>query len=154
MPGLRVCIDVDDLDRADAFYTRALGLSAGRRQGDEWIELTGAPAPIDLLAKPPGTAALPSGTRALRDYERHWTPVHLDFVVEDVAGRPLPEAFLPAMQYQQREQQYQDELNQAAQTIKNDESQLASLQQVIQALIDRGILSVDANGNLTLRRNR
>ena len=23
-------------------------------------------------------------TRALRDYERHWTPVHLDFVVEDV----------------------------------------------------------------------
>lgn len=84
MPGLRVCIDVDDLDRAVAFYTRALGLSAGRRQGDEWIELTGAPAPIDLLAKPPGTAALPSGTRALRDYERHWTPVHLDFVVDDL----------------------------------------------------------------------
>ena len=78
MPGLRVCIDVDDLERAVAFYTRALGLATGRRSGEEWVELLGAPCPIDLLAKPPGTAALPLGTRALRDYERHWTPVHLD----------------------------------------------------------------------------
>jgi predicted enzyme related to lactoylglutathione lyase len=84
MPGLRVCIDVDDLDRAVAFYERALGLSAGRRLGDEWVELIGAPVPLDLLAKPPGTAALPSGTRALRDYERHWTPLHLDVVVDDL----------------------------------------------------------------------
>lgn len=84
MPGLRVCIDVDDLDRAVAFYTRALGLSIGRRLGDEWVELAGGPVPIDLLAKPPGTAALPAGTRALRDYERHWTPVHLDVVVDDL----------------------------------------------------------------------
>lgn len=84
MPGLRVCIDVDDLDRAVSFYADALGLSPGRRLGDEWVELLGAPCPLDLLAKPPGTAALPSGTRALRDYERHWTPVHLDFVVEDL----------------------------------------------------------------------
>jgi catechol 2,3-dioxygenase-like lactoylglutathione lyase family enzyme len=84
MPGVRVCIDVDDLDRALSFYTSALGLTAGKRLGDEWVELLGAPVPLDLLAKPPGTAALPSGTRALRDYERHWTPVHLDFVVDDV----------------------------------------------------------------------
>ncbi len=84
MPGLRVCIDVDELDRAVAFYARALGLAPGRRLGDEWAELTGAPVPLDLLAKPPGTAALPSGTRALRDYERHWTPVHLDVVVDEL----------------------------------------------------------------------
>ncbi len=84
MPGLRVCIDVDDLDAAVAFYTRALGLTPGGRSGDEWAELLGAPCPIDLLAKPPGTAALPKGTRALRDYERHWTPVHLDVVVDDL----------------------------------------------------------------------
>ncbi|HEX9048962.1 MAG TPA: VOC family protein [Anaeromyxobacter sp.] len=89
MTGLRVCIDVDDLDRALAFYTRALGLSAGRRQGDAWAELTGAPVPIDLLAKPPGTAALPTGTRALRDYERHWTPLHLDVVVDDLDAAVL-----------------------------------------------------------------
>ena len=84
MPGLRVCIDVVDLDDGLAFYTRALGLTPGRRSGDEWVELLGAPSAIDLLAKPPGTAAFPTGTRALRAYERHWTPVHLDFVVEDL----------------------------------------------------------------------
>jgi predicted enzyme related to lactoylglutathione lyase len=84
MPGLRVVIDVDDLDRGVAFYTRALGLTAGRRHGDEWIELEGAPCPLDLVAKPPGTSAMPGGTRGLRDYERHWTPVHLDFLVDDV----------------------------------------------------------------------
>jgi catechol 2,3-dioxygenase-like lactoylglutathione lyase family enzyme len=84
MPGLRVCIDVEDLDEGLAFYTQALGLVPGRRHGAAWIELLGAPCPIDLLAKPPGTAAFPTGTRALRAYERHWTPVHLDFVVEDL----------------------------------------------------------------------
>jgi predicted enzyme related to lactoylglutathione lyase len=84
MPGLRVCIDVEELDRAVAFYERALGLTVARRLGHEWAELAGAPVPIDLLAKPPGTAALPAGTRALRDYERHWTPVHLDVVTDDV----------------------------------------------------------------------
>jgi predicted enzyme related to lactoylglutathione lyase len=84
MPGLRVCIDVDDLDAGIAFYTKALGLTPGRRAGDAWAELLGAPAPLDLLAKPPGTAAFPTGTRALRAYERHWTPVHLDVVVDDV----------------------------------------------------------------------
>jgi predicted enzyme related to lactoylglutathione lyase len=84
MPGLRVCIDVDDLDAAIAFYTRALGLTPGRRFDDAWAELNGAPCPIDLLLNPPGTAALPTGTRALRAYDRHWTPVHLDVVVEDL----------------------------------------------------------------------
>jgi predicted enzyme related to lactoylglutathione lyase len=84
MPGLRVCIDVDDLDNGIAFYTRALGLTAGRRLGDEWVELLGASYAIDLLAKPPGTLASPIGSRALRAYERHWTPVHLDVVVEDL----------------------------------------------------------------------
>jgi predicted enzyme related to lactoylglutathione lyase len=84
MPGLRVCIDVDDLEHAVEFYTRAFGLSVGRRSGEEWVELLGAPCSIDVLAKPPGTKALPTGTRGLRSYDRHWTPVHLDVVVEDV----------------------------------------------------------------------
>ncbi len=77
-------MDVDDLDAGIAFYTRALGLTPARRSGDEWAELLGAPVPIDLLAKPPGTSAVPTGTRPLRAYDRHWTPVHLDVVVEDL----------------------------------------------------------------------
>ena len=80
MLELRACIDVEDLDRAIDFYTRALGLKLGRRKGADWAELLGASSPIDLLAQAPGSRASP-GTAAVRDYHRHWTPVHLDFTV-------------------------------------------------------------------------
>jgi predicted enzyme related to lactoylglutathione lyase len=80
MPELRVCIDVDDLDQGIAFYTQALGLKVGRRFGNGAAELLGASVPIDILAKPAGSQAS-SSTSATRDYRRHWTPVHLDFVV-------------------------------------------------------------------------
>ena len=80
---LRICIDVADLDAGIAFYGQALGLTPGRRLGAKWVEMLGAPCPIDLLAEPAGTA--PSRrTAALRDYGRHWTPVHLDFPVADL----------------------------------------------------------------------
>ena len=80
---LRVCIDVDDLDRAVEFYRRAFGFSLGRRLGSSWAELGGAPVPVDLLAKGPGSRPTPAAT-VLRVYERHWTPVHLDLVVDDL----------------------------------------------------------------------
>lgn len=79
MIELRVCIDVDDLEKAIAFYTQALGLKLGRRFGDKAAELLGASSPIDILAKPAGSPA--TANAAPRDYRRHWTPVHLDFVV-------------------------------------------------------------------------
>jgi predicted enzyme related to lactoylglutathione lyase len=82
MTGLRVCIDVEDLERGIAFYTRALGLTPGRRFDAAWVELLGAPVPIDLLAERAGSAPAP-GARE-RDYRRHWTPVHLDLVVDDL----------------------------------------------------------------------
>ncbi len=80
---VRICIDVDDMERAVAFYTDGLGLKTGRRFGDDFVELLGAGSPIDLLRKAPGTTPIP-GNPAVRDYARHWTPVHIDFVVEDV----------------------------------------------------------------------
>ena len=80
---LRVCIDVDDLDKGIAFYTRALGLTVGRRLGKNWAELLGAQVPVDLLAEKPGTAPIPVAG-SLRDYRRHWTPVHLDWPVADL----------------------------------------------------------------------
>ena len=76
-------IDVDDLDKAISFYCAAFGLSIGRRFGRFGAELIGGSAPIYLLVKAPGTSAA-STISQLRSYERHWTPVHLDFVVEDV----------------------------------------------------------------------
>ena len=80
---LRVCVDVGDLERAIAFYRDALGLSPGRRLGRRWAEMTGASVPIDLLAEPAGTAPIPRAGTA-RDYGRHWTPVHLDWPVQDI----------------------------------------------------------------------
>jgi len=80
---LRVCIDVEDLERAIAFYRDALGLTVGRRLGAHWAEMLGASSPVDLLAEPAGTPASPRSA-AVRDYQRHWTPVHLDSVVTDL----------------------------------------------------------------------
>jgi predicted enzyme related to lactoylglutathione lyase len=82
--GLRVCIDVDDVDRAIAFYADALGLRVGRRFEAGWAELLGAAVPIDLLERSPGTPVNLRPGAAARSYERHWTPVHLDFTVDDV----------------------------------------------------------------------
>jgi catechol 2,3-dioxygenase-like lactoylglutathione lyase family enzyme len=82
--GLRVCIDVDDVERAIAFYTRGLGLEVGRRFDESWVELLGGPMPVDLLGRAKGTSSNPEPGAPARDYRRHWTPVHLDFVVADL----------------------------------------------------------------------
>lgn len=80
---LLVNIDVDDLKAAERFYVAAFGLRAGRRLGTGTVELLGAAVPIYLLLQTAGTAPSP-GSASRRDYARHWTPVHLDFVVDDV----------------------------------------------------------------------
>jgi len=77
-----VNIDVDDLPRAERFYCRAFGLRPLRRFGANGVELVGASACLYLLCKPAGSRPAPA-VRQPRDYARHWTPVHLDFVVED-----------------------------------------------------------------------
>jgi predicted enzyme related to lactoylglutathione lyase len=81
--NLLINLDVDDLDKAIRFYTSAFGLTIGRRFGAAGVELLGAPVAIYLLLKESGTPAAPS-TALHRSYERHWTPVHLDFVVDDI----------------------------------------------------------------------
>jgi predicted enzyme related to lactoylglutathione lyase len=78
-----VNIDLDDMEKGLAFYTQAFGLKVGRRFGSDGVELLGAPAPIYLLAKQAGTSAV-RRSDLKRSYSRHWTPVHLDFVVEDI----------------------------------------------------------------------
>jgi predicted enzyme related to lactoylglutathione lyase len=80
--ALLVNIDVEDLEKATRFYCAALELEIGRRF-DGWIELVGATSPIYLLPKPAGTRSS-SKSEERRHYRRHWTPVHLDFVVGDL----------------------------------------------------------------------
>jgi catechol 2,3-dioxygenase-like lactoylglutathione lyase family enzyme len=83
MAKVLVNLDVDDLEKGTLFYTDALGLSVGRRFGPFAVELLGAEAPLYLLVKKPGTPPF-EGASASRTYDRHWTPVHLDFAVDDV----------------------------------------------------------------------
>ena len=82
---LLVNIDVDDLDGAIRFYESAVGLRLGRRLFEGTVaEMLGASSPIYLMMKQPNSS--PSAhTSQLRDYQRHWTPVHLDFIVQDLA---------------------------------------------------------------------
>ncbi len=78
---LLVNIDVPDLATAEAFYTTAFGLTVTRRFGDGGVELSGLPARIYLLEKAEGSVG--AGDEPRR-YVRHWTPVHLDIVVEEL----------------------------------------------------------------------
>ncbi|MBN8844215.1 MAG: hypothetical protein J0H88_13315 [Sphingomonadales bacterium] len=84
MPGLLINIDVPDLAAGEQFYTAALDLSVGRRfVGGDIVELLGSAAPIYLIRKSAGSTIGPAGDD-LRRYDRHWTPVHADFIVDDL----------------------------------------------------------------------
>ena len=76
-------LDVDDLDKAVRFYRDAFGLQPGRRLGALGVEMLGGPAPIYLLAKTSGTPPSAEVSQP-RTYRRHWTPLHLDFVVDEI----------------------------------------------------------------------
>jgi predicted enzyme related to lactoylglutathione lyase len=84
MTDVLINIDVDDLERAVTFYRDAFELTVARRLGAGAVELVGASSRIYLLGNPAGSAPLATEPNARRTYARHWTPVHLDFVVADV----------------------------------------------------------------------
>lgn len=82
-----VNIDVDDLDKAVQFYAAAFGLRAGRKLGETGIEMLGGAVPVHLLRKLAGTlatAVTDERQHCTRNYTRHWSPLHLDVVVEDI----------------------------------------------------------------------
>ena len=77
-------IDVPDVEAAIEFYQRATELRLGRRLFEGTVaELTGASVRVLLLQKEIGSSPVP-GVSLSRDYRRHWTPVHLDFVVPEL----------------------------------------------------------------------
>lgn len=79
--SLLLNIDVPDVETGIRFYTAAFGLTVGRRFGADFVELLGWPAPLYLLTKKAGTVGAGGD---LRRYERHWTPMHPDVVVDNV----------------------------------------------------------------------
>ena len=81
---LLVNVDVSNIERATRFYECGIGLQLKRRLfGGTVAEMSGPSSLVYLLEKPQGSSPARS-TEQLRDYRRHWTPVHLDFVVADL----------------------------------------------------------------------
>ena len=81
---LLINIDVESLPQAIRFYTQGLGLRLDRTLFDDTVaELYGTAVRVMLLEKAAGSAIAPDAVQA-RSYDRHWTPVHLDFVVAEL----------------------------------------------------------------------
>jgi uncharacterized glyoxalase superfamily protein PhnB len=76
-------IDVPELGPAIDFYRVALGLELRRVIDGDVAELSGASSTLYLLQKPEGSSPKKDVAEGRR-YTSHWTPVHVDFVVDDV----------------------------------------------------------------------
>jgi predicted enzyme related to lactoylglutathione lyase len=85
MARLSINVDVDDLQKGMTFYAAAVGLRPVRRLGDFAVELAGAEVPVFLLRKPASAPPFP-GSAGGRSYARHWTPDHVDFLVDELAS--------------------------------------------------------------------
>jgi predicted enzyme related to lactoylglutathione lyase len=80
-----VSIDVPNLDEGLKFYRDALGLAEVRRPIPTYAILQCGDAKIGLMEKSAGSKPA-KGSGDVRRYERHWTPVHIDFDVDDFEG--------------------------------------------------------------------
>ena len=76
-------IDVPSLAQGVAFYCGAFGFSKKSEPVPGVAILDGLNVEVCLLEKPAGSGPSPN-TSDRRRYERHWTPVHLDFQVDDL----------------------------------------------------------------------
>ena len=77
-----VTIDVPQLDEGLRFYRDALGLAEVSRPVATYVVLQCGSAKIGLIEKSAGTRPA-KWSDDVRRYERHWTPVHIDFHVDD-----------------------------------------------------------------------
>ena len=83
MIKISVSIDVSNLKQAETFYTEALGCKKIRDQGSDMVVLTTENCDIYLQEKKAGSKPLTS-SETIRNYKRHWTPVHLDFLTKNI----------------------------------------------------------------------
>jgi catechol 2,3-dioxygenase-like lactoylglutathione lyase family enzyme len=79
---LSVTIDVPKIDEGLQFYRDALGLVEVARPIASYVILDCGGSQVGLIEKAAGTVPA-KGSGDVRRYERHWTPVHIDFHVDD-----------------------------------------------------------------------
>jgi predicted enzyme related to lactoylglutathione lyase len=77
-----VSIDVPSIEAGVKFFGEVFGFAETSRPHPGYAVLAAGDATIGLLAKPAGSHPA-KGSDDVRKYERHWTPVHIDFRVED-----------------------------------------------------------------------
>ena len=77
-----VSIDVPRLEDGLRLYRDALGLPEIARPVPTYVLLKCGNSQIGLIEKAAGSKPA-QGTDEVRRYERHWTPVHIDFHVDD-----------------------------------------------------------------------
>lgn len=83
---LLVNIDVPDMAAGISFYETGLGFTLRRLLFDgSFAELSFGGVRVYLIRRDSGSSAIPD-TTIRRDYDDHWTPVHLDIVVDDLAA--------------------------------------------------------------------
>jgi predicted enzyme related to lactoylglutathione lyase len=78
-----VNIDVPELKPAIDFYEAAVGVRFKRFLDDDVAELAYGSSTLYLLRKADASRATPVDGLT-RGFARHWTPVHVDFVVADI----------------------------------------------------------------------
>jgi predicted enzyme related to lactoylglutathione lyase len=78
-----ISVDVPSLALGVAFYCAAFGFSKKSEPVPGVAVLQGLNIELCLLEKPAGSMPARQ-TDDRRHFERHWTPVHLDFHVEDL----------------------------------------------------------------------
>jgi uncharacterized glyoxalase superfamily protein PhnB len=77
---------VPNLDDGVQFYTTGLGFELQRTLFEKSVaELMLGDATIYLIEQKEGSRPYP-GADLTRSFERHWTPIHLDVIVEDMSG--------------------------------------------------------------------
>jgi len=82
-PSVNLSIDVPELEAGLRFYATVFGFVETARPFATMAVLDANNVTVCMHAKPAGTQPSPAGAD-LRRYERHWTPVHLDFDVPDL----------------------------------------------------------------------
>lgn len=85
MPKVLISVDVGDLNQAESFYVDALGCEFVKKPYPRMTVVSAGGVEIWLVEKPVASSPFP-GSDPVRTYERHWTPVHMDFCVHDIEG--------------------------------------------------------------------
>jgi predicted enzyme related to lactoylglutathione lyase len=83
--SVSVSVDVPSLEEGLRFYGEAFGFTKSAEPFPGVAVLSAGEAKLLLLAKVPGSSPSPHSDEK-RHYDRHWTPVHIDFHVDDFKG--------------------------------------------------------------------